>query len=216
MLKKAIVIGATGLVGELLTEMLLKNDNYAEVSIFVRKKTGIQHAKLKEIVIDFDNMATLHQNIQADVAFCCLGTTIAKAGSKEAFFRIDYDYVVGFARQCRIAGVKHFLVISALGADARSINFYNRVKGKMENGLKDIGFEHLSILQPSLLLGNRKEMRMGEDLGKVVNFLFGFIIPDRYKAIEGKQVAFAMLKIAQSEDVQGVRFYESEMLRRII
>jgi uncharacterized protein YbjT (DUF2867 family) len=214
--KKAIVAGATGLVGELLTDLLLRNKDYEEVVVLVRNSTGKKHPKLREIVCDFENIAHLHEQISADTAFCALGTTIAKAGTKEAFFRVDYDYVVNFARECSLSGVKHFLVVSALGADASSLIFYNRVKGKTEDALKLMGFEQLSILRPSLLLGKRKEMRFGEDAGKMFNAAFRFFIPERYKGIEARQVAYSMLKIAQTGNTPGVHFYESEMLRKII
>jgi uncharacterized protein YbjT (DUF2867 family) len=132
-----------------------------------------------------------------DVGLCCLGTTIKKAGTKELFFKVDHDYVVNFAKLCRSSGAKKFIVVSAMGADSNSSVFYNQVKGQMEKALEGLGFESLVILRPSLLLGDRSEVRRGESLAQAILSPFGFLFMGPlapFKPIEGLVVAKRMIK----------------------
>ena len=125
--------------------------------------------------------------------FCCLGTTIKTAGSKEAFRKVDLDYVVNVAKAAKENGVNHFAVVSAMGADKNSNIFYNKTKGEMEDAIKTIGFNSTYIIRPSLLLGDRKEFRFGELLGKFIMITLSFLIPKKYRAIYDVQVALAMI-----------------------
>ena len=133
--KTALLIGATGLTGKILLQLLLENDHYQQVTILVRKSLQIQHYKLVEKIIDFDEW---NQSVEADDVFCCLGTTIKIAKTKEAFMKVDLEYPLKIARLQLLAGSKQFAVISSMGANASSLFFYNRVKGQLEDQLKNL------------------------------------------------------------------------------
>jgi uncharacterized protein YbjT (DUF2867 family) len=172
---------------------------------------------LQEIIFDFDNLQHYEQLPIADTVFCCLGTTIKKAGSQEAFKKVDYDYPLALAKTMRNKGAAHFLIVTALGSDAQSMFFYNRVKGELEEALIGLQFPSLSIFQPSLLLGERKEQRLGEDFAK---FFMPLITPllagslRKYRAIQAADVAKAMLKIAM-QPASGLCRYPSDEIQEI-
>jgi len=207
--RTALVAGATGLTGKHLLEFLLADERYASVCALVRKATLQAHPKLSEHVIDFESLGKLPK---ADDAFCCLGTTIKKAGSQAAFRKVDFDTVINFAAAAKAAGAKRFLVVSALGANAKSSVFYNRVKGEMENALKAMNFESLHIFRPSFLLGERAEARVGERLGIAV---FSALAPlmigpaRKIRPVEAKVVARGMV-LAANGGVLGVEVIESD------
>ncbi len=190
-MKTAIVLGATGLIGKKVTEHLLKNDTYSTVIILVRKPLNINHPKLKQHIFNYD--AIDNTLLKGDDLFCCLGTTIKTAGSKEAFRKVDLDYVVNVAKASKGNGINHFAVISAMGANKNSTVFYNQIKGEMEESIKAIGFNSTYIIRPSLLLGDRKEFRFGELIGKFFMITLSFLIPKKYRAIYDVQVAIAMI-----------------------
>jgi len=207
--RTALVAGATGLTGKHLLEFLLADERYASVCALVRKATLQAHPKLSEHVIDFESLGKLPK---ADDAFCCLGTTIKKAGSQAAFRKVDFDTVINFAAAAKAAGAKRFLVVSALGANAKSSVFYNRVKGEMENALKEMNFESLHVFRPSFLLGERAEARVGERLGIAV---FSALAPlmigpaRKIRPVEAKAVARGMV-LAANGGVLGVTVTESD------
>ena len=207
--RTALIVGATGLTGKHLLEFLLADVRYASVHALVRKAALQAHPKLSEHVIDFESLRKLPK---ADDAFCCLGTTIKKAGSQAAFRKVDFDYVVNFATAAKSAGAKHFLVVSALGANAKSSVFYNRVKGEMENALKAMNFESLHIFRPSFLLGERAEARLGERLGIAV---FSALAPlmigptRKVRPVEAKGLARGMV-LAASSGVLEIQVIESD------
>jgi uncharacterized protein YbjT (DUF2867 family) len=194
--RKALVAGASGLVGGFLLDALLENPVYQEVHSLGRRPLSKQHPKLVQHTVDFSQLADTALP-SADEAFCTLGTTIKKAGSQEAFRAVDYDAVLAFAQASRKAGARRFLVVTALGADARSRVFYNRVKGEVEEALKGVGFESLVILRPSLLLGERAESRPGEHAAIVLTKVIGPLLrPFSGRPIEARTVARAMLTLA--------------------
>jgi uncharacterized protein YbjT (DUF2867 family) len=190
-MKTAIVLGATGLIGKKVTKHLLKNDAYSTVVILVRKPLNINHPKLKQHIFNYD--AIDNTLLKGDDLFCCLGTTIKTAGSKEAFRKVDLDYVVNVAKAAKENGINHFAVVSAMGANKNSTVFYNQIKGEMEESIKAIGFNSTYIIRPSLLLGDRKEFRFGELIGKFFMITLSFLIPKKYRAIYDVQVALAMI-----------------------
>jgi uncharacterized protein YbjT (DUF2867 family) len=213
--RKALIAGATGLIGGHCLQALLDDPNYSEVIALVRKPIVKTHRKLKTVLTKFDNLERELSNIQVDDVFCCLGTTIKKAGSQEAFKRIDLSLVVTVAELMRKQGTEQFLVISALGADKNSKVFYNRVKGEMESALKDLGYPCLRIIRPSLLLGAREEFRLGEKIGVMLTpvlkpFLLGSL--KKYRPVEAESVAEFMVKIGGKELTSGVHIYESNMI----
>jgi uncharacterized protein YbjT (DUF2867 family) len=215
--KTALIIGSTGLIGSQLLNLLLENPNYARVITFVKRDSGIKHPKLTQHIIDFDKPETYKELVVGDDFFCTIGTTIKKAGSQKAFRKVDFEYPKQFAAFALQNKVKQFFIISSLGADAKSGNFYLKTKGEIEDFLKDCNFESVSVLQPSLLLGNRTEFRLGEKVGaffmKTLSFLFLGNLK-KYKPIEGKTVAKALLKIAQTNN-KGFKIYESDAIQEI-
>ena len=211
----ALLAGATGLTGNHLLQLLVADKRYASVHALVRKTALPAHPKLIEHAVDFDSLPKLPK---VDDAFCCLGTTIRKAGSQAAFRKVDFDFVLNFATAAKAAGAKRFLVVSALGANARSAVFYNRVKGETENALKAMNFESLHIFRPSILSGERAEARAGEQLGIAV---FTALAPlmigpaRRVRPIAAKSVAQAMVSCANRE-TSGVTIIESDQIAGFI
>ena len=189
-MKNALVVGATGLVGRYLLSELLVNGTYAKVVAFVRISIDLHHPNFEQIVVDFDSLEQI--DFSVDDVYCCLGTTIRKAGSREAFMKVDFEYPVLVAELALMAGASSFAIVTSMGADTGSRYFYNRVKGMVEEKLISLSFDRLLILRPSLLLGDRKESRFGEMVGKLFMWLFSFMIPIDYKAVHGGKVAKAM------------------------
>lgn len=216
-MKTALIIGSTGLIGSQLLNLLLENPNYARVITFVKRNSGIKHPKLTQHIIDFDKPETYKELVVGDDFFCTIGTTIKKAGSQKAFRKVDFEYPKQFAAFALQNKVKQFLIISSLGADANSGNFYLKTKGEIQDFLKDCNFESVSVLQPSLLLGNRTEFRLGEKVGAFFMKTFSFLFRGnlkKYKPIEGKTVAKALLAIAQINN-KGFKIYESDAIQEI-
>ena len=214
-IRKALIAGSTGLIGGYCLQALCDSPNYSEVTAIVRKRILTTHRKLKVITSDFNNLQNELSNIQADDVYCCLGTTIKKAGSQEAFRKIDHTLVVTVAELMRKQGAEQFLVISSMGADSNSKVFYNRTKGEMEEAVKEIGYPCLRILRPSLLLGKREEFRFGEKIGVILTpLLKPFLISSlkKYAPIEAESVAHFMVKVATEQSISGVHVYESDMI----
>lgn len=212
--KTALLAGATGLVGSYLLEELINSNEYSEIKVLTRRSIGKQHPKIKEIIINFDEIEKYKDQIKAEDYFCSLGTTIKKAGSKEAFHKIDYEYVFRLGCLAREHNCQHFAVVSAMGASYESQIFYNKVKGQMESALIDLEFETLLIFRPSLLLGSRQESRTLEKLfiavAPLLNpFLWGPLKP--YRGIEAKKVAIAMVKVCLGDDMGPNIFLSSEI-----
>lgn len=214
--KSALVIGATGLVGKELTKRLLSADDYSEIRIISRNPTGFNDFRIKETLVDFDNLSDVKEKFDVDDVFCCIGTTMRKAGSEERFIQIDYGYPMQIAKYVLESGkLKKFLIVTAVGANPESSIFYNQVKGELERDLKKLGLPALYIFRPSLLLGERKEFRFWESVGKAFSaFLSFFLIGSEKKvwAIQSGQVAAAMVQIAQTGE-EGVHFYEPAKIR---
>jgi uncharacterized protein YbjT (DUF2867 family) len=210
--KTALIVGATGLIGNQLLDLILGNENYEEVRVLVRKPLGRQHPRLVEIVYDFDK-PTKEAVTAADI-FCCLGTTMKKAGSKEAFFTVDHEYPMQIARLSLENGAKRYLIVTAMGADPESTFFYNRVKGEVEEDLRSLGFEAVHFFRPTLLLGNRNDKRSGETISEAVMRFFDPVLIGplkKYRSIESSKVAKAMLALAQKSQ-KGIFIHESTEL----
>jgi len=213
--KTAIIAGASGLVGRSLTQQLLNGDDYGQIIALVRKPLGLQHKKLSEVVIDFDELATIQDFPKADDIFCCLGSTMKKAGSKEAFYKIDFTYPYELAKVALKAGADRYFLVSALGAQKDSKYFYSRVKGELEDQISFLDYRTVYIFKPSLLRGNRTESRMGESFMQGLTRIIPFVGPwKKYHPIHADKVADAMMKVAQQED-KGCYFYQSEIMRRM-
>lgn len=178
-----LLIGATGMVGSETLRQLLDNPAVRTVRIIVRRETHINHEKLRELVTSFENLHNYHAFIQCDVFIHCLGSTMKKAGGRDAFYRIDHDFPLEVARVAKANGCKKMILLSAIGADARSAFFYNRVKGELEEDCKALGFENLYILQPSMLTGPRAEHRLGEKIAIAISGLTD-------KSLKGKSLKY--------------------------
>lgn len=192
---RILLAGASGLVGGAVLEQALGQDGPLEVVSLVRRSTGLHHHKLTEwLSTDGDLLSGLRAE-PVDAVICCLGTTIRKVGGDKAkFIHVDKDMVLGLARWAKQQGVRCFAVVSAIGADATSSVFYNKVKGEMEQELKAIGLPELHIFHPSILAGPRKEKRTGERIGIVVMSLIAPLLPAKYKPMPHDVLAKALLK----------------------
>jgi uncharacterized protein YbjT (DUF2867 family) len=214
MSKVALIAGATGLVGRSLLDLLLNGEDYSQVISIQRSASTMKHPKLSIIQTNFDELDTAALPQINDV-YCCLGTTIKKAGSKEVFKKIDYGYPIALAKLGARYHAKHFIVITAMGASSTSLFFYNKVKGELQDNLaKNQIIPQISIIQPSLLLGNRSENRIGEGVGitfaTVLNKFFRLGI-----GIQAKDVAKAMYVIGTQFNKNGLTCYHSTELKEI-
>lgn len=212
------LVGATGLVGGELFLMLSQIGEVKNIKAVTRKPLGKIPQRSENIVMNLDHMETQAEALKAEVFVCCLGTTIKTAGSQEAFRKVDYDYVMSFARVAEKVGAKKFLVVSAMGADASSGIFYNKVKGQMERDLKALKIPQIEIFQPSLILGDRKEHRSGEALAQKLSpwvnpLLVGPL--KKYRAIEATTIAKAMT-IAILDFHPGAHTYRSDKIQSIV
>ena len=198
-MKTAIILGATGLTGGKLLELILEDDRYGTVKLFSRSSVGISHPKLEEHLGDLKDMESFAAVFHAEELFCCIGTTKAKTPDREVYKSIDYGLPVRAAKRCKESGVGTFIVISAMGANPKSSIFYNRVKGQMEEAVLAENIPKTHILQPSLIGGKRKEKRWGEwifkQLMKVANFaLVGPL--EKYRSIRPETIARSMVWLA--------------------
>ena len=211
-MKTAILAGTTGLIGAQVLELLLKNDSYSRIVALSRKPIGLVHPKFTNLVLELSALEKYFGQLKGDDVFCCLGTTIAQAGSREEFRRVDFEYPLSLAKITREQGARKFMLVTALGADKHSRIFYNRVKGEVEEAIGTVGFEAFHIFQPSMLLGHRPQPRQGERVAQFVMNYLGFLIPLKYKAIESAKVAKALVGIAE-QNSSGTYFHESAELQ---
>jgi uncharacterized protein YbjT (DUF2867 family) len=212
--KTALVVGATGLIGSILTRLLLQSDRYGQVRLLVRRKMDLSHPKLVQEIVDFDRLEP--ERVRGDDVFCCLGTTIKVAGSKEAFYKVDCTYPYEVARLAKANGASQYLLITAMGADTRSWFFYNRVKGDVEQKIDSLSYDSFSIFRPSLLLGDRQEERPGEKAAQNMSGVLSALMVGplkKYKPVEARKVANAMLAVAAQER-KGKQILESDELQR--
>lgn len=196
MKRSALVAGATGLVGSQLLARLLDDPAYGTVKVLGRRPPAVQHRQLRVVASDLKDLRSLGEQLAADDVFCCLGTTLRKAGSRAAFEDVDYRMVVDLARASHAAGAQQFLVVSSVGASAHSPAYYSRVKARMEDAVAQVGFEAVHILRPSLLLGARSEKRPGEALAqRLAPALSRLCVGPlaRYRPVNAGEVAEALL-----------------------
>lgn len=208
----AIIAGSTGLVGGHLLQFLLNDSRYSKIVSLVRKKQNISHPKLEQIVFDFDDEKAYQALPEAEAIYCTLGTTIKKAGGKDNFIKVDHEYPLKLAKHGKEKGVKLFSIVTAIGSDADSIVFYNKVKGTVERDITALKFNTLHIFQPSLLVGNRQEFRAGEKAAEFFMNVFNPLFTGnlrKYRSIKAEDVAKAMI-VAQNE---GLHIYLSDEIQ---
>ncbi|MET3699113.1 uncharacterized protein YbjT [Bacillus oleivorans] len=216
--RTALVVGATGLIGKELVMLLIENPQYERVEIWVRRSSGFKHPKLTERMINFDSLQDIQIETPFHDVFCCLGTTIKKAKTKDQFKKVDLEYPLELARFAKNNHAEHLLVISAIGANAGSSIFYNHVKGQLERELQALTLPQLSIFRPSILLGKREEFRFGERLGIMAVSLMRFLLLGklkRYRGIKASDVAKAMVIASLKQPKQPVTIYESEEIAKL-
>ncbi|MBL0323803.1 MAG: oxidoreductase [Cytophagaceae bacterium] len=211
MTMKVIVAGGSGLVGSELLRVLVAEPKITKIISLTRRPLGNTSAKIVEEVVDFENLPSEIFK-DAGAIFCCLGTTIKKAGSKAAFEKVDFEYPLNMALKAKKAGVNNYLLVSSMGANINSGIFYSKVKGKIEKAISDSGIPNVAIFRPSLLLGDRKEFRLGEKISAVLMTFFNPIIPKKYRGIHVNTVANAMLKTLLSGK-KGINIFESDQIQ---
>lgn len=211
-MKTAIVIGATGLVGNQITQKLLGDDRYAKVKVFVRRSLNLNHSKLEEHIVDYDKIESWKNKLTGDELYSALGTTIKKAGSKETQYKIDFTYQYEAAKAASENGVKKYLLVSSAGANSKSSNFYLQMKGNLDDKIQHLNYEQIYIFRPSILVGERSEKRFGESLGIKIAGTITKIIPalKKYRPIEASKVAEAMIKSANQNLSDKIRIYQPE------
>ncbi|HIV73235.1 MAG TPA: oxidoreductase [Candidatus Aquabacterium excrementipullorum] len=219
-LPRVLLAGATGLVGGHLLRALVADPGVGPITVLTRRPlqpadllsagqaATLPEGKLRIAVVDYEYLDSHTELLQADWVFCALGTTIAQAGSQAAFRRVDHDYPLQLARRTKVLRAHQFLLVSAMGASARSNLFYNRVKGELEDALRALQFESLTLARPSLLLGDRPKQRLGEGLAA----RFGWLMPARAKPVQAAQVAAGLLAAAHTAQ-PGVAILDNAALR---
>ena len=196
----ALLIGATGATGKDLLDLLLKDDSFHQVDIFVRRDLDLQHKKLNIHVIDFDKPEQWRHLVKGDVLFSCLGTTLKAAGSKEAQWKVDYDYQYEFAKLARENNVNHYVLVSANYSSPNSRFFYSRMKGQLEEAVKDLGFPKLSIFHPPALIRKNSD-RTNEVTGvRAIQFLNKMGILRSQKPLPTEILAGAMVNLAKNKE----------------
>lgn len=203
-----LVLGASGLIGCHLTTLLTEDSSIDKIYLLVRRPLNLHHPKIEERIVDFSNEGQYRDNFPAvETIFCCIGTTQKRVKGDNVLYRkIDFDIPVNGAKIGLQKGVKKYVIVSAIGSNSKSNNFYVRLKGEVEEAIASLPFDAVHIMQPSLLLGNRKEFRLAERIFQAIMKPLNSLIPGKYKAIEGSKVAEAMLKADKSNE-KGVHFY---------
>ena len=198
----ATLIGATGLIGGYLLEELLQDNYYDTFRILIRRPLELTHPKLEKKLVNFEDAESFRLALEgSDVVFCAIGTTQKKVkGDKEAYRKVDYDITVNAAKFCKMNGCETFVFVSSVGGNSKSNNFYLKLKGEVEDAVKAVGLKSVHIMRPSVLLGDRKEFRLGEKISKGIMSAFSFLIPSKYKPIHGRDVAKAMVAAAKKHD----------------
>jgi uncharacterized protein YbjT (DUF2867 family) len=214
--KTALLVGSTGLIGSQLLDLLLIDDRYDKIITISRRSINRTHDKLKEYIVDFDHLEKSKEAFQVMDVYCCLGTTMKKAGSKAAFTKVDFEYPFEVAKMAKEMGAEKYLLVSALGSDNNSNIFYNKVKGEVEEAISELQFKSYHIFRPSLLIGPRIEVRVGEKIGQIIMKAIGFLFIGslkKYKGIESIKVARAMIVKAKMEN-EGQFYHDSDQLQK--
>lgn len=214
---RATLIGATGLIGSHLLELLLADDYFDSVRILIRRPMEFTHPKLEKKLVDFSDMESFRLALEdSDVVFCSIGTTQKKVkGDKEAYRKIDYDIIVNAATLCKLNGCEAFVFVSSAGANSKSKNFYLKLKGEIEESVQHTALKVIHIMRPSVLLGNRKEFRLAEKLASWLLPVFSFLMPAKYKPIKAVDVAKKMIAVSKKNE-PGCFVYHYKEIKKTI
>lgn len=196
---KAILLGSTGLTGNHLLKLLQKDDDFEKIVLLNRKPLSIHDPKVEEHIVNFSSLDKATSLFEGDVVYCCIGTTSAKTPDKEEYRAIDYGIPVQAAQIAKKNQIQNFIVVSAMGANAKSRIFYNRTKGEMQEAVIDEKIPNTYILQPSLIIGKRYEKRRLEKISGFFMKVFDFMIPTKYKAVHSKTIAKAMVYLTKNK-----------------
>jgi uncharacterized protein YbjT (DUF2867 family) len=215
--RRATIIGATGLIGNHLLHQLIQDESFNIIRLLVRRPFKNKNSKIEAKLVDFNDHESFKLGIDgSDVVFCTVGTTQKKVkGDKEAYRRIDFDIPVKAAGFCKETGCNNFLIVSSVGADAKSNNFYLQLKGEVEDEIKKMNLESVSVFRPSILLGDRKESRPAERIGQITMQTFSFVFINnlrKYKPIHAKEVGAAMIYAAKQQK-PGFSIYEYDEIK---
>ncbi len=214
---KAILIGGSGLIGSSLLSELLKSDQITDILLVARKASGISDPKIRELILNFDDLDTHTEKFKADIIFSCLGTTRNKTPDETLYRKIDLEYPLKMLEIAINNGIKQFHIVTSLGADAYSSNSYLRLKGELENRLKSLGIPSLHIYQPSFLRGERQEKRPAEYIANIFTTLIDPLMVGslkKYRSIKAETVAKAMLNQAL-KDLKGTFIYPSKQIHNL-
>lgn len=212
---KAIIAGASGLIGSKLLDLLLQSPDYDEVLALVRKELPVKHPKLVQLIVDFDKLDEYSQLFNGHAMFCCLGSTRKKTPDLVVYRKIDHDYPVKLGELAKQNGVDQYHLVSALGANSKSSNFYTKMKGETEDSIQQIGLRTVHIYEPSLLTGNRKEYRLAERIGTLIMKIINPLLIGswrKYRSIPAATVARAMLNQSLKKD-EGVFIHISDKIK---
>ena len=215
--KTAAIIGSTGLIGGKLLELLLNDNHFNEIRLIVRKPVEFNNPAVRTVVIDFSDLDSFKKGIAGtDALFCTVGTTQKKVkGDRVAYYKVDYDIPINAARFCKETGCPVFLLVSSVGADSKSNNFYLKLKGEVEDKIQEMKIASVSVFRPSMLLGKRKEFRFGEEVAKAISTPLSFLFPSKYKPVRAENVAGAMIA-ASKKATPGFNVYHyREMINTI-
>ena len=215
-MKHALVIGATGLVGKTLTQQLLLDDYFSKVTLLVRKPMDFKSSKLEQIIFDFEQPDI--SLVKGDVLFCAMGTTLKKAGSKEKQYLIDCAIPLKIAEIAKRNGVEECILVSSIGADAHSSNFYLKTKGELEQKLNKLGFGKLVCVRPSLIIGNREEFRLGEKIGMALDSIFRPLLIGslrKYRGVSADKIAKMLVKASKESFLQRTIIIESDEINAL-
>lgn len=215
--KTAVVAGSTGLVGNHLVQILAQSQEYEAVIALVRKGSNVIYDGVFTVEADYQRLGDFAENLQADDVYCCLGTTMKKAGSKANFYQVDHTFPFELAKIAEKNRSTRYNIVTASGANSESLFYYNRVKGDVEKAIMNLNIPNINIFRPSLLLGSRSEKRVGEQVGAVLAKLINPLMLGRlkrYRAIKGEDVAKAMYLVSQL-DTTGIHIYESDKIQEI-
>lgn len=212
--KTVAILGATGLTGGYLLELLLAEPSFSMIKLLTRRPVEKTHPKAEIKLVDFSDQESIKLALEGtDIIFCCIGTTMQKVKGNKALYRsIDFDIPVHAARLGKETGCDSFVYMSSIGADSKSKNFYLQLKGETEKALQTVGFRSLYIMRPSLLIGERKEFRLAEKLSAVIMSPLSFLIPAKYRPVKSTTVAKAMINAAK-ENKPGISILENKAIQ---
>jgi uncharacterized protein YbjT (DUF2867 family) len=199
-LKEITLFGGTGLIGSLLLDILIEDNDYHKINVVTRKLISLNHKKIKIHIIDFSDSKSYSQTLRnSQIVFASIGTTQSKVeGNKESYRKIDFDIIYNIAKACKENNIENFSFVSSSGANIKSDNFYLNLKGEIENSILNLNLSSTSIFRPSLLLGKRKEKRYGERIAQLIMPFLSFLMPSKYKPIKAALVAKSMVNISKS------------------